>query len=129
MPDLVRLSLIAGIGGFAGTIVRFLTSRYIQAASSSGFPFGTFAVNITGCLLIGILYGLSEKGEILNAEWRLFLAVGFCGGLTTFSAFAQENFSLVREGDFFLFALYTSLSVFLGLIAVFFGNLIIQKIF
>jgi len=119
-----RLILIVGAGGFLGTVSRFLASRYVQNNILSAFPYGTFFVNIVGCLLIGIFFGLSEKGDILSSEWRMFLTVGFCGGFTTFSTFANENLALLRDGNFFYFALYTSLSVFLGLIATYFGNLI-----
>ncbi len=119
-----RLILIIGTGSFLGGISRFLIARFIQNYALSTFPFGTFIVNISGCFLIGLFYGLSERGNILNAELRMFLTVGFCGGFTTFSAFAYENEALLRESDFFYFALYTSLSVFLGLLAVYLGNLI-----
>jgi fluoride exporter len=123
-----RLLLIIGSGSFIGGIARFLISRYIQGQALSSFPFGTFAVNVAGCFLIGIFYGLSERGNMMNAELRMFLTVGFCGGFTTFSTFASENISLLREGDFFYFALYTSLSVFLGLMATYLGNLIIKAL-
>jgi CrcB protein len=119
-----RLILIIGAGGFLGTVSRFLASRYVQNLILSSFPYGTFLVNILGCLLIGVFFGLSEKGEIMNSEWRMFLTVGFCGGFTTFSTFANENLALLRDGNFLIFALYTSLSVFLGLMATYLGNLI-----
>ena len=125
---MLRLILIVGAGGFMGTVARFMTSRFIQNYFLSAFPLGTFLVNVFGCFLIGFFYGLSEKGTILNSDWRLFLTVGFCGGFTTFSTFANENIALLRDGNFFLFALYTSLSVFLGLTATYFGNLITKII-
>jgi CrcB protein len=125
---MIKIILIAGTGGFIGTVARFLASRYLQNLFLSAFPFGTFIVNITGCLLIGILFGISEKGNLLAPEWRMFLTVGFCGGFTTFSTFAGENIALLREGDFLYFALYTGLSVFLGLMATYLGNLFILKI-
>jgi CrcB protein len=123
-----KLILIIGTGSFIGGVSRFLASRYIQNTVISGFPYGTLFVNILGCLLIGIFYGMSERGNFLSAEMRLFLTVGFCGGFTTFSTFASENLSLLKDGNFFYFALYTALSVFLGLMATYFGNLI-TKIF
>jgi len=123
-----RLLLIIGSGSFIGGIARFLISRYIQGQALSTFPYGTFVVNVAGCFLIGIFYGLSERGNLMNAELRMFLTVGFCGGFTTFSTFANENISLLREGDFFYFALYTSLSIFLGLMATYTGNLIIKAL-
>jgi len=123
-----RLLLIIGSGSFIGGVLRFLISRYVQSHALSTFPYGTFIVNITGCFFIGVLYGLSDRGQLMNAELRMFLAVGFCGGFTTFSTFASENISLLREGDFFYFALYTSLSIFLGLMATYLGNLIIKAI-
>lgn len=90
----------------------------------SSFPFGTFVVNIIGCFLIGVIYGLSERGNYISTEWKMFLTVGFCGGFTTFSTFANENVSMLRDGNFMSFAVYTSFSVFLGLSATYFGNLI-----
>jgi fluoride exporter len=125
---MIKLILIAGTGGFLGTVSRFLTSRYFQNLFLSSFPFGTFIVNVTGCLLIGIFFGLSQKGNILTPEWRMFLTVGFCGGFTTFSTFAGENLALLKDGNFFYFALYTGLSVFLGLMATYLGNSFILKI-
>ncbi len=125
---MIKLLLIAGTGGFIGTVSRFLASRYFQNLFLTSFPFGTFIVNITGCLLIGIFYGLAEKGGILSPEWRMFLTVGFCGGFTTFSTFAGENIALLKDGNFFYFALYTGLSVFLGLMATYLGNAFVVKL-
>ena len=125
---MIRLLIIIGTGSFFGGITRFLTSRFIQQNVNSLFPFGTFVVNITGCFIIGLLYGLSERGNLMNAEWRMFLTVGFCGGFTTFSTFANENMSLLRDGNFFHFALYTSGSVFLGLMATYLGNILVKAL-
>ena len=119
--------LFIGCGGFLGSISRFVASRYIQDNFPSAFPFGTFLVNISGCFLIGLIYGFSERSSLLTNGWKMFLAVGFCGGFTTFSTFANENLALLRDGDFFHFIIYTGLSVFLGIAATFSG-VIITKI-
>jgi fluoride exporter len=121
---MLKLIFIIGTGSFIGGVSRYLTSRFIQNYAISAFPFGTFFVNMLGCFLIGLIYGLSERGNILSAEWRLFLTVGFCGGFTTFSTFTNENILMLKDGNFFHFALYTSLSVFIGLSATYIGNLI-----
>lgn len=120
---MVRILLLVGAGGFLGSIARYLAARYVQQTFLSPFPLGTFWVNVVGCFLIGLFYGLSERSGFMNDELRIFLTVGFCGGFTTFSTFANENLGLLRDGAFLYFAAYTSLSVFVGLIAVYLGNL------
>ena len=118
--------MIVGLGGFIGTVARFLISRYFQINFTTVFPWSTFVVNIVGCLLIGTIYGISEKSEVLSPEIRLFLTVGICGGFTTFSTFSNDSFMLMREQEWFRFALYTSLSIFIGLMAVYIGRFIIK---
>jgi len=125
---MIKTLFIIGSGSFLGGISRYLLSRSVQNSIISSFPFGTFIVNILGCFLIGLFYGLSERGNLINNEWRMFLTVGFCGGFTTFSTFANENISLLRDGNFFYFSLYAGFSLFLGLTATYLGNLI-TKIF
>ncbi len=111
-----------------GTIARYLISRHFQLHVASVFPWGTLAVNVAGCLLVGIIYGISEKGSFLSPEMRLFLTVGICGGLTTFSTFSNDAFLLVRQQEWIRFALYASLSLFLGLVAVYAGRLMVLKL-
>ena len=125
---MVKSLIIVGFGGFIGTIARFLISRYFQVNISSLFPWGTFLVNILGCLLIGMIYGISEKGDFLSPEVRLFLTVGICGGFTTFSTFSNDAFLLLKQEEWIRFAFYTSFSFFLGLLAVYAGR-IITKLF
>jgi len=125
---MVKSIMIVGLGGFIGTVARFLISRYFQINVTSVFPWGTFIVNIVGCLLIGLIYGISEKGDFFSPEIRLFLTVGICGGFTTFSTFSNDLFLLLRELEWIRFALYTSLSIFIGLMAVYFGRFIIKLI-
>ncbi len=125
---MLKTILIIGTGGFLGSVSRYLVAKFVQGHALSSFPWGTFLVNVLGCLLIGLFYGLAEKGTILSPGVRLFLTVGFCGGFTTFSTFAIENLALMRDGAFFLFLLYTGLSIFLGLLAVYLGHLITKII-
>jgi len=121
---MIKTLLLVGTGGFLGSISRFLVSKFMQSSIPSAFPYGTFAVNIAGCLLIGLIYGFSERSSLLSAGWKLFLAVGFCGGFTTFSTFANENLALLRDGEFLYFFIYTGLSVVLGIAATFSGVMI-----
>jgi len=116
----MKQALLVFIGGGFGSALRYVISKYLNN-TESGFPLGTFAVNILGSLLIGIILGLAIKNDTLNSNQTLLLATGFCGGFTTFSAFAFENQQLLKSGDFMSFAVYTIASFAVGFLAVFFG--------
>lgn len=122
-----RILLLVGLGGSIGSIGRYLAASYFTKIIPAAFPYGTFIVNITGCLAIGIVYGLSERFSWLTPEWRIFLATGICGGYTTFSSFAYENVKLVQEGNYLAFAMYSITSFVLGLLAAFLGLIIIKN--
>ena len=125
---MIKVLMIIGTGGFVGSISRYLTQQLVQERFDTSFPLGTLAVNILGSFIIGVVYALSEKGDLLSPEWRLFLAVGFCGGFTTFSSFAYENFQMMKMEQFFFVALYMGLSLFLGILATYLGVLSIKFI-
>jgi len=120
-----RILLIIGTGGFLGSVLRYLLSLAIQEKIISVFPYGTLAVNILGCLLIGIIYGISEKIN-LSKEWILFFATGLCGGFTTFSAFSIEAFELLKAGLLIQVLIYVFASLLLGLLATFAGYSILK---
>ena len=120
---MVRDIIIVGIGSGIGGICRYLISLIIGFANN-GFPWGTFAVNIAGCLLIGILWGVTSRFQSISPAFTLFFMVGFCGGFTTFSTFSKEGLALLQTNNYTLFALYTIGSVVLGILAVALGYLI-----
>ena len=109
--------LLVGIGGAGGSILRYLAQRW---ANESTFPYGTFAVNILGCLLIGLFAGLATK-NLLTESHKFLLMTGFCGGFTTFSAFSIEALNMLEENRWLTFAMYVSLSVGLGIAATLAG--------
>ena len=114
-----------GLGGFAGAVLRYLASGWVQSASGSpSFPWGTLAVNAAGCLAIGALSYLADTRGIIHPEARLFLIVGVLGGFTTFSAFGNETMNLIRDGENLLAAANVLASVFLCLAAVWTGRAI-----
>ncbi|MEG1717995.1 MAG: fluoride efflux transporter CrcB [Bacteroidales bacterium] len=121
-----RNILWIGIGSGLGGIMRYLLSFWVQKETTSLFPIGTLLVNVLGCFIVGFLYGLFEKGNLLNPELRLFLTVGFCGGFTTFSTFVHENYTLFQGEHFFHFALYAVVSFALGLLAAYLGHAIVK---
>lgn len=121
----MKILLAIGTGSFIGGIFRYLLSQFIQAKFLTTYPFGTLGVNIIGCFLIGIVFGLSDKGN-LTQEWRLFLATGLLGGFTTFSAFSNETVSMFRDGQLWYATAYITSSILFGLIATFTGISIIK---
>lgn len=116
--------LLVGLGGFAGSVVRYLVSKLNVTWQVLSIPMGTLTVNVLGSLLIGILVGLSTKTGFISAELRLLLMVGFCGGFTTFSSFTNENLLLLQNGQYLSLVLYTTGSLILGFLAVYLGYLI-----
>ena len=121
----MKIILAIGAGSFIGGVLRYLLSQLVQTKFLSTFPFGTLTVNLIGCFLIGLVFGLTDRGN-LTPEWRLFLATGLLGGFTTFSAFSIETVSLFRDGQFFYATAYISSSVVVGIIATFIGFAIIK---
>lgn len=119
--------LLVGTGAFIGGVCRYLFSQFIQIRILSTFPFGTLGVNILGCFVIGLVFALSERTAI-SPEWRLFLATGICGGFTTFSAFSNETFGLLRDGQLWYASTYVITSVLFGLLATFIGYSILKLI-
>jgi fluoride exporter len=123
-----RSLLFVGIGGFVGSAARYLVSLAFAAWFSSPYPYATFAVNVAGCLVMGILFGLSERSGVLSNELRALLMAGFCGGFTTFSAFSVETIALFELKHFLELLLYVSLSVALGIAATYAGILIVRSL-
>ena len=120
--------LIIFIGGGLGAIMRFLIGKLLPY-SGKGFPWNTFCVNLLGCLLIGMLSGYFLRNSSENeSSLILFTTVGFCGGFTTFSSFANENLSFIRSGDFNMFLIYSLLSFSSGILMVYFGILIDKQL-
>jgi len=113
--------LLIGTGGFIGSVARYYVSKLNLLWFFLSVPIGTLLVNIAGCFIIGFLTGISDKSNLLSTDMRLFLMVGFCGGFTTFSSFANENLMLLHSGEVLSIILYTSLSVILGFLAVYLG--------
>jgi len=126
---MLRTILIVGTGGFIGSVMRYLVQYFVEKGLTSTFPYGTLIANVVGSFIIGIVFALAEKGNLLSAEWRLFIAVGICGGFTTFSSFAYNNFTMLKEGSFGQFFWNVGGSLFLGILAVYLGIILVRAIF
>ncbi len=116
--------LLVAAGGSLGAVSRYLGHKFISSQYGGHFPLGTFLINIIGCFLIGLLYGLSVKNAQLSGEMKLLLMTGFCGGFTTFSSFTVEGMNLLQQDRFLVFLLYFTASVISGLTVTYIGYLI-----
>lgn len=115
--------LLVGAGGFVGSIGRYLLSGWVQnAVRQAWLPYGTLAVNVVGCLLIGLISGLAENREVFRPETRVLLLIGVLGGFTTFSTFGYETFNLARDGEWVKAAGNVTAQVVLGFLAVWCGH-------
>ena len=122
-----RTIVFVGIGGMIGSVCRFLSYALAAHFLPFAFPFGTLAVNILGSLVMGAAFGLSERLAWIDQDWRMFLTAGFCGGFTTFSAFAFENVELLIDKHYTTFAAYSIASFALCLAAAFVGLVITRS--
>ena len=119
--------LLIGTGGLLGSVLRFIVGVGVTRVLPGLFPFGTLVVNLLGCLLIGILYGLFSK-ELLTDQGSKLWIIGFCGGFTTFSSFSYDGLRLLQQEAWGAYALYTGGSVVLGLMATFLGWMLVRTV-
>ena len=112
--------LLIFLGGGLGSVFRYAISKYLNNLETP-IPYGTLLVNVLGSFLIGIILGLSMKNNGISQNQTLFFAVGFCGGFTTFSTFAFENNTFLKNGDYLNFAWYILLTVIIAITAVMLG--------
>jgi CrcB protein len=120
--------ILVGIGGLLGSVARYLVAVLLAGQTAGTFPFATLAVNVAGCFLIGLIFALSDRGNVLSPEWRVFLTTGFCGGFTTFSTFSYESLRLMQDGEYLYVASYILISVVVGLAATFLGIALVRAI-
>lgn len=117
--------LLVGIGGFIGSVARYLVSGYVQQSMKRmDFPYGILAVNLIGCFVIGLLAGYGESRGVFSEQARAFLFIGILGGFTTFSSFGNDTINLVRESLMINALINVATNVILGLLAVWLGRTI-----
>jgi len=117
---------IVGIGSFLGGGLRYLISVFFNQKVNPDFPYATLSVNLFGCLLIGLFYGLFERSAI-NNDWKLFLTTGLCGGFTTFSAFSNESLELFKQGNIMSMLIYIIISIIIGIALTYAGYLMAKS--
>lgn len=113
--------LLVGLGGAAGSVLRYLTTLTTLTYYTTSFPLVTFIVNVAGCFIAGLIFGLITQETTEAQNLKVLFITGFCGGFTTFSAFALENVKLMNSGNSAMAILYTALSIAAGLLAVWIG--------
>ena len=115
MNQIIYTSLIIGLGGFIGTILRFLLSSSIEKSFATSIPIGTILVNLIGCFLIGLLSGYFTQKLGDQTQLFFFLTIGVLGGFTTFSAIAMDSQVFIENGEYLKMLTYISVQAILGI--------------
>ncbi|WP_405199502.1 fluoride efflux transporter CrcB [Christiangramia sp. LLG6405-1] len=123
---MIKNLLLVFLGGGLGSSLRYLVSKYLN--DGGVIPQGTLVVNVLGSFLLGLALGWLIKQDMLNHPLNFLIAIGFCGGFTTFSTFSFENFNMIKSGDYISFSIYFLGSIILGIIAIFLG-IILARLF
>ncbi len=125
VSDIIKNIAVVGAGSFIGGAARYLISLAMKGIGK-GFPWATLAVNLVGCFLIGLLWGLFSRTANEDGNWVLFLTVGFCGGFTTFSTFSKDALTMLQGGNGWGFAGYVATSVIVGIALVAAGYYLVR---
>jgi fluoride exporter len=120
--------LLIALGGALGSIARYWVGSTISSRWGARFPYGTFVINITACIIIGFVMTWLGKRADIGPAWRFLVPIGFVGAYSTFSTYEWETLSTLRSGAFMLAALYAIGSLILGLIAVWGGSMLAEVV-
>ena len=123
---MIKAMILSGCGGFVGTCGRYLLGKWASGMFHCEFPMGTFLVNIIGCFIIGLFFGLLEKAHVMTPGENVLLITGFCGGFTTFSSFANDLLVLGNKGEWATGIIYLCASVIIGVLLVCGGRALIR---
>ncbi len=120
--------LVISLGAALGGALRYWLANVVYKIFPASFPYGTLAVNLIGSFILGIVVFLFDERELINNQVKIFLTIGFCGGLTTFSTFSFETFNLIKESEFFLASMNIILNILLCITGVFLAYVVSKMI-
>lgn len=123
---MIKNIILVGLGGALGSVARYLISVLVYSGKTQSFPWSTLLTNFMGCLLLGLLLGYFQKNDNQYQELKLLLAIGVCGGMTTFSTFSAETLNLMQSGNLLATALYAISSFVGGVLLLYLGVVLIR---